>query len=130
MTIINLTQHKATQDQKDAGVVDLPDKLRDQLVELLTFDDLPDSHEVINRANKIAWMIDHFVKSKPTAAMIGGAPFLMPVLDKALRNYGHTPLYAFSKRESVEKTNPDGTVVKTSVFKHAGFVELGEPSCW
>ena len=32
--IVNLTQHKATQDQKDAGVVDLPEKLRDQLVEL------------------------------------------------------------------------------------------------
>lgn len=62
--------------------------------------------------------------------MIGGAPFLMPVLDKALRNYGHRPIYAFSKRESVEKTNPDGTVVKTSVFKHAGFVELGDPRFW
>lgn len=128
--IVNLTQHKATQDQKDAGVVDLPEKLRDQLVELLTFDDMPDSYEVINRAHKIARMLDDFVKSKPTAAMIGGAPFLMPVLDKELRVFGHKPLYAFSKRESVEKTNPDGTVVKTSVFKHAGFVELGDPRFW
>lgn len=128
--IVNLTQHKATQDQKEDGVVDLPEKLRDQLVEMLTFDDMPDSYEVINRANKIARMLDDFVKSKPTAVMIGGAPFLMPVLDKALRNYGHRPIYAFSKRESVEKTNPDGTVVKTSVFKHAGFVEIGDPRFW
>ena len=29
---------------------------------------------------------------------------------------------AFSVRESVEETQPDGSVIKRNVFKHAGFV--------
>lgn len=57
------------------------------------------------------------------AAMIGGAPFLMPALEKALRTKGILPVYAFSQRESVEEIMEDGTVRKTAVFKHRGFVE-------
>ena len=34
------------------------------------------------------------------------------------------PLYAFSKREVVEEQLPDGSVRKTQVFKHLGFVEV------
>lgn len=128
--IVNLTQHKATQDQKDAGVVDLPEDLQKKLVDLLTFNELPNIDEINRRATEIARMAEEFANGETVAAMIGGAPFLMPVLDKKLRKRAITPLYAFSKRESVEKVQPDGSVVKTSVFKHAGFVEIGEPSCW
>ena len=32
------------------------------------------------------------------------------------------PIYAFSVRESVEETLPDGTVHKTACFRHKGFV--------
>lgn len=31
--------------------------------------------------------------------------------------------YAFSRRESVETQLPDGSVKKSSVFRHIGFVE-------
>ena len=34
---------------------------------------------------------------------------------------GHKALYADSKRESVEKTMEDGSVVKSNVFRHLGF---------
>ena len=54
--------------------------------------------------------------------MIGGAPFLMSPLESALLNNGIEPVYAFSTRESVEKKLPDGSVQKTNIFKHKGFV--------
>ena len=32
------------------------------------------------------------------------------------------PLYAFSRRESVEEWQPDGSVRKINIFRHDGFV--------
>jgi hypothetical protein len=58
------------------------------------------------------------------AAMIGGAPYLMSELEQALFERGITPLYAFSKRESVEEVTDSGETVKKTVFKHLGFVEV------
>jgi hypothetical protein len=54
--------------------------------------------------------------------MIGGAPFLMGPLETALRARGFSPVYAFSVRESVERTTATGAVEKTATFRHAGFV--------
>lgn len=31
--------------------------------------------------------------------------------------------YAFSRRESVERTGQNGQVLKTAVFRHIGFIE-------
>ena len=55
--------------------------------------------------------------------MIGGAPYLIASLHDALVGRDIQPLYAFSKRVSVEKKE-GGEVIKTSVFKHVGFVGL------
>jgi len=55
-------------------------------------------------------------------ALIGGVPYLMAPLERALRRRGVTPLYAFSRRESREETLPDGSVRKTATFRHMGFV--------
>ena len=54
--------------------------------------------------------------------MIGGAPWMMSALERALRRNGLQYCYAFSVRESVEKTMPDGSIVKTNVFRHGGFI--------
>lgn len=56
------------------------------------------------------------------AAMIGGAGYFMRPLEEALKEKGIQPLYSFSERKSVEKTNPDGTVTKVNVFEHVGWV--------
>lgn len=55
-------------------------------------------------------------------AMIGGPPFLMSTLESSLSVVGVTPCYAFSKRVSVDETQPDGSVKKTAVFKHEDFI--------
>lgn len=121
--ILNLTQHPATTEQIEAGVVDLPDSVRPALIGWLTFSQLPSREEIEDRAEALALLADSLLPEEGNpAAMIGGAPYLMAPLEVALRNQRIRPLYAFSVRESVEQTLPDGTVRKTSIFRHAGFI--------
>ena len=57
------------------------------------------------------------------SVMIGGAPFLMAALERELVDtWGMRPVYAFSVRESVDSVQPDGTVRKTAIFRHGGFI--------
>jgi hypothetical protein len=121
MKIVNLTQHSATPDQIQSGVMNLQGDDLSILKNLLTFVDLPDKSTIVERANQIA---DLAVKSGASRAMIGGAPFLMGALESALKARGVQPLYAFSKREVVETVNDDGSVSKTAVFRHLGFVAV------
>jgi len=116
--ILNLTQHKATPDQIKAGVVEPSDKGAVQ--DLLTFKELPTAGEIREKAEKISKIAEGQCPSGKV--MIGGAPYLMGPLEKALKDKGLVPLYAFSERESVEVALPDGSVKKTFVFKHLGFV--------
>jgi len=46
----------------------------------------------------------------------------MGSLIAAIEGWGLDPVFAFSRRETREETLPDGSVRKTSVFRHAGFV--------
>lgn len=128
--IINLTQHVATSEQIAQGVVDLPASERAALQDLLTFGELPTAAEVSARAAEIAELAayngmsgDEGDSPMPEAAMIGGAPFLMGALERALKIVGITAVYAFSVRESVDQPQPDGSVIKVAIFRHAGFVE-------
>ena len=125
MIIINLTQHPGTPEQ---GVTDLTGEELASLKAALTFDFLPTAQEISERAEYIA----NLAHSRgpggdgPTAAMIGGAPYLMAPLERALRALGIEPLYAFSVRESVEQVQADGSVRKDTLFRHAGFVPAAE----
>jgi len=125
MKIINLTQHQATPEQVAAGVVEPSNKR--SIKDLLTFpasdaDDpqgVPSAADIESAAEVLAMRA---ADEGATHAMIGGAPFLMAPLERALRAEGITPLYAFSRRESVEEVQEDGSVTKTQVFRHLGFV--------
>lgn len=119
--ILNLTQHPASAEQIAAGVEDVDPRERDYLTTLLTVDALPDRAELQDRAEHLAELA---LMYDPGAVMIGGAPFLMAPLEKALRRQGLTVLYAFSRRECAEEKQPDGSVRKVQVFKHLGFVEV------
>lgn len=126
--ILNLTQHPATPEQIAQGVQDLPEVLRAELSRLLTVDDLPTEAEIVARCNLVASItFETNADNAPPAVMIGGAPWMMCHLVQALREVGVVQcLAAFSKRESVERTDPDtGAVTKTAVFRHLGFVECG-----
>lgn len=128
--ILNLTQHPATPDQIAAGVVDLPTAERAALVDALTFDECPSAEDVAQRAHTIAEMAaysDVFGEQGAPMpgrdrAMIGGAPWLMAPLAEQLRQRGIEPVFAFSRREVAEQAQPDGSVRKVAVFRHAGWV--------
>ena len=123
MKILNLTQHIATPAQIEQGVFDLSLELRPALLKLLTFVEMPTKVEVQNRAVAIVrWILSNNIMCD--AAMIGGAPFLMSELEFQLRLQKIPPMYAFSERVSEESTAPDGSVTKTNVFKHVGFVVI------
>lgn len=121
--ILNLTQHPATAEQLAAGVEDAA--FADTLAALLTFDTLPSAAEITLRAQEISAAAEITLRGEDSMfAMIGGAPFLMSALENALIERDITPMYAFSVRESAEQTMPDGTVRKSNVFKHLGFVQI------
>ena len=135
--ILNITQHAASAEQKAAGTIDLGKAEATELKQLLTFDILPSEREIVERADaiadlaraqvrKMAGRMDAVAPGTPggVRCMIAGAPFLMPALTQAMRSRGLVPVCAFSRRESVEESQPDGRVVKRSVFRHLGFVGL------
>lgn len=121
--ILNLTQHAASPEQLEAGVIDLPDTTI--LRALLTFNSLPDTTEVAKRATAIRCLAQNFRSLQGIEyleCMIGGAPFLMADLDQMLRGDGLRPVYAFSARVSKEILGDDGNLTKVSVFRHLGFI--------
>ena len=119
MSILNLTQHPATPDQTAAGVVNPAEHAA--ICAALTFSDIPSSQTLTDRAMTLAWFAK---QSGCKSAMIAGAPYFMAPLERALWSVGVRPLYAFSVRETEEQQQPDGSVRKVTVFRHAGFVGL------
>jgi len=117
--ILNLTQHAASPEQIEAGVIE--PKNKEAVKSLLTFKTLPTVTDVAERAGKLAIIAS---ESGCKSAMIGGAPFLMGALQETLAGFGVNPVYAFSQRESVDQTQADGSVRKVAVFRHLGFVEV------
>ena len=121
MNIVNFTQHKATQEQIASGVVDIiPVSQRN---EALSFENIPTAEDIRNRADTAVKMVTEIAENG-SLVMIGGAPFFMGSLETALKNAGFRPVYAFSERKSVDVVKDDGSVVKTAVFVHKGFVEV------
>jgi len=119
--IINLTQHNPTPEQIAQGVVEPDSVNKKQIADLLTFNHLPTIYEIKDRARKIAEIASNF---EFEFALIGGAPYLMSSLERELKARGIIPLYSFSVRRVVENLGADGRVTKTSIFEHAGFVEV------
>lgn len=117
--IINLTQHQASVEQIKAGVFNLPED--SILKDALTFNALPTKADIERRAQLITGIA---LTHEATHAMIGGAPYLMGVLEKTLKEAGIQPLYSFTERISMEKKGENGEVVKTSIFQHKGWVEV------
>jgi len=117
MRILNLTQHDATPEQIEAGVIEPSDKDKQRIKELLTFNEIEDSIRMIARAEDLRTIAARYMEGQALYVMIGGAPFFMStlqtVITKMPRMYA---CYAFSTRDSIEK---DGK--KISVFKHKGF---------
>ena len=117
MQILNLTQHIATPEQVLAGVVEPIDKKEVQ--ELLTFIFPPTLKQMEFRATRLAQIA---LENNCNITMLGGAPYFMGSIELALVAEKIMYMYSFSERVSVETTDEDGSIVKTNVFKHTGWV--------
>ena len=117
--IANLTLHRATEEQIADGVVNLSEEKREELKRLLTYSEPPSQGLLEWDAYEIAELI----LGRYNKAMIGGAPYLMRPLEEELERMGIEVFYSFSKRETEEIPQEDGTVKKVSVFRHTGFVK-------
>ena len=131
--IINLTQHSASAEQREAGVVDLHGDYLSALKEALTFNTRPSGSDIEEHAEFVAELSccnglggDEGDDPMPAQAMIGGALWLMAPLAAQLRIRSIEPVFAFSVRETEEQKQPDGSVRKVAVFRHAGFVQAIE----
>jgi len=136
--ILNLTQHVATPEQSKAGVFEPSAEDKIMIQKILTFEEIPSIGDMKSRAYELSQIVskiyndidiveeyNHFdwVETERTA-MIGGAPYFMSVLEEGLKHEGVKPVYAFSKRESVDQIQPDESIRKVAVFRHCGFVEV------
>jgi hypothetical protein len=137
--IINLTQHSMTEEQykyNNENLIEIKFKpyngtslsSPDYVKKLLNFISIPSKKEIISRAIALAAYASGLLNQAKNDndklfALIGGAPYLMGPLEQALKSEGIQPLYAYSERESVETINADGTVIKTAVFKHKGYIK-------
>jgi hypothetical protein len=113
--ILNLTQ-----DQIDAGVVEPNYKSKQRIIQLLSFEEVPTRKELIERAKALSEIVYGLGYRK---AMIGGASYLMGLLSFHLQARGITPLHSFTKRNTIEVNQPDGTVKKVVTFKHITLIE-------
>ena len=120
--IVNLTQHTFSAEQladlwaRGVEIIEFPfDK------GLITFDTCPSVDELRARAREVADVAKDY---NPTHAMIGGAPYFMPFLEEALWEHVIVSTYAFTERRAVETGNANGSVTKTSVFCHGGWIKL------
>ena len=120
--IANLTQHDTTPEQAEAGVFDAEIPWRKHLRDALTVDVLPYPEDIRHVSRNVAELASWCGALTGGKVMIGGAPWLMPVLVTDLRRAGYEPVFAFSQRRSEESKGIDGSVVKRTVFLHEGFV--------
>lgn len=125
--ILNATQHQATPEQVTAGIQDLPSEVRAELGKLLTFEELPTAMDLRIRSVQVAGLLLAQGAKPGDRVMIGGAPFFMEELADTLRRSGLKPCYAFSRRESIDQHQPDGSVRKMAVFRHVGLIEAHAP---
>ena len=120
--ILNLTQHNATADQINAGIIDMPVEFQVALKGLLTFPTTYTRADLEYRALQIHELVRDFCgtsKEVLEGVMIGGMPSFMPVLESVLISKGIKVGYACTERKSVDK-EVDGKIIKTAVFVHAG----------
>lgn len=113
--IINCTNHIATKEQLELGVVEPYEK--EEIQKLLTFDSLDSVFSANERAKEIVEIIK---RSGYNHALIGGIPFFMSILENEFYRNGIIPVYAFSKRISIEKMDESGLVLKKSIFVNEG----------
>ena len=123
--MLNITQHVATAEQLRDGAVEPESDVKSEIQRLLTFDRsvMTEAGQIEERAKALVSLVrrEYPLVNK---AMIGGALYLIPALVRELKAAGIQPYFSYTDRVSQETHNTDGSVTKTLVFKHLGWVAV------
>jgi hypothetical protein len=114
--VFNLTKHDATREQRLLGLTDAGSRFREEIKQLLDFDQLPSSEDLIARATKLA---DFALLSGCSRAMIGGPSFFVPVIEAHLIMVGIEPVYAFLNESSEKKLRTFGGFVNSMIYERS-----------
>ena len=107
--ILNLTRKRATQEQKNQGLVDLNEKDYINLCNLLEFKEPPDMDEVMRRAALIG-TIGASKLADYDYALIEESPYMTPRLEYFLIEAEIIPVYSFNIESYTYNYLPDGTI--------------------
>lgn len=123
--MLNITQHTATKEQMEDGVIEPSPEIKAQIQKLITFDKtvMSEPEQIWNRAKALVTLVK---REYPEIhkVMIGGALYFMPALTQEFKEHGYEVFFSYTDRVSQETHNPDGSVTKTLVFKHLGWVAV------
>lgn len=121
LRIFNCTQHQPTADQIAEGV----EPADATIGKAITFSPSQVSFSQLKlSAEQVVERLLELGARKDSRVMIGGAPYFMSALERALLEAGMCPMYALSERISVDTLQNDGTMPKSVVFRHEGFYEV------
>jgi hypothetical protein len=71
---------------------------------------------------RLSHELEFEVRNADFLVQLGGSPAFQNIV--ARRKLSTIFLFAHSERESVDEPQPDGSVLKKSVFRHSHFIEL------
>jgi NAD(P)H-flavin reductase len=77
----------------------------------------------LSRSRLVHLIVDEILKNKVNAVWIQGENGMVFSIVSKLLSYGIDCYYATSKREVNEIQMPDGSVQKTSIFRHVQFLK-------
>lgn len=127
--LLNCTKHMADDVIIGEGykglsftIIDLNPRDRERVLELQDFNSgIPECGDIRRRAEAIA---DIAVGYGLKYAWVGGAGYLMPPLESALKRRGITPVYSWSKRDYMETVDSDGVRRLEMYREHGGWVVI------
>lgn len=124
MKIYILLNHVPTEEQvKDLtqkGFVEIVDPT-DQIKKIWSNID-PHLNE-LSRSKLVNLIVDEILKNKVNAVWIQGENGMVFSIVSKLLSYGIDCYYSTTKRETNEIQMPDGSVQKTSIFRHVQFLK-------
>ena len=126
MKIINLTGLPSPEKLSDIEIIQLPEKLNEELKELLIFEQTPVKYELVQRAKEITSLAQEFIKANcksPILIMITGAPFLMSYLEKELTETNIPFVHAYAvPRVELSVNRDEGNIKSKLIFAIKGFI--------
>lgn len=119
MVVLNLTTIRPTQKMLDAGLVNPPEEYGQEVRDLLTFDIIPSTDEVIQRVYGLVAIAAVFFKNrdeKKRYVMLEGPPWLVAYAHKTFLLCNYQPIYWFWNMEYLVEEGWVTLPHSTSIF--------------